>query len=210
MTVIATDSGAGGPGLLGANWGFLTANSNDTSMVRSPSADFSIQGASIDVGARWVGAGTFVDDHYSEIIIASGTGTGSDYAAVLGRAQGTAGTFKAYQITTDRTSGAGHTVFQRWRNGALDPDLAPIATTFAFGDRMQVRVSGSGATVTVQLYKNGVLIDAYLDTDGNRITTGGSPGWGGFTSLTVVHMSTWEGGNIDASGNTAAVAWLRA
>ena len=51
-----------------------------------------------------------------------------------------------------------------------------VAGTMADGDTLRFTISGTGATVTLTLYKNGASVASASDTSGNRIVATGQIG----------------------------------
>lgn len=70
---------------------------------------------------------------------------------------------------------------------------SPAACTGS-GHTLKMTVTGTGATVTVKIYKNGSEIFSWGDTDAGRITTAGFLGISAFTNVGA--GDTWEGGNL--------------
>jgi hypothetical protein len=55
--------------------------------------------------------------------------------------------------------------------------ISPMtAGTLANGDALRMTVSGTGASVVLTLYKNGISVATYTDTSANRIVTNGKVG----------------------------------
>lgn len=81
-----------------------------------------------------------------------------------------------------------------WRkvNGSLS-QIKTGASFTAVGDHtMEFRVSGTGATVSLEVFFDGVSKDSYSDTAGSRITTLGAAGFevAAATSTTGYHIDT--------------------
>lgn len=51
--------------------------------------------------------------------------------------------------------------------------IGSITQTHADGDTYTLEVSGTGATVTLRVYRNGSLLNTFTDTSGSRITSSG-------------------------------------
>lgn len=95
----------------------------------------------------------------------------------LVRKQSGADTFYYLDVITGASS---HSVFRRV--AGADTDLGTRSFTGAANDTYSLQVSGSGATVTLKVFKNGVQQGAdYSDTNAARITGAGQTGilgWG--------------------------------
>jgi len=104
--------------------------------------------------SRWTG-GTFLDTVAYVDLVTPPSGTTEEWVAIYAR-QTPDTNHSAYEVAVTRTGastwkaeifdekGAGHTFTQR----AVD-----TATTWASGDKLGIRVTGSGATVTVELWR---------------------------------------------------------
>lgn len=96
---------------------------------------------------------------------------------VVARATGS-GDFYAFAIR----SGGGNSQLYRFNGGTktqLDVDSATF--TYVSGAPIELQVTGTGATVTVQAWYNSVQMFNYADTDASRITGAGQAGvynWG--------------------------------
>lgn len=149
----------------------------------------SINGASTTIkvasGSAYNGAG-FADiafssfmptsaDQEATITIIKGTISGNANVGISLRSIGSATTPRCYIgrwaeaagfYEFARQDGAGNTVLLSQTAGTA-PDN---------GDTLRFSVSGTGATVTLTLYKNGVQVATYDDTAANRIVTNGTVG----------------------------------
>lgn len=202
----ASDAFGGASGTISALWTY--ALGDRTTLRQNGAGRCQVTGASVFSAAYWNNA-PFVNDHISRYTIDLSIGgfvTSQTYLSVLARCSGIGGSFNAYQLTTDGSSGATHTIIQRWTNGVLS-DLAAVATTFADTDLLELRTSGS-ATVNVDAYKNGVQVGTFADSSGGRLLSG-APGIGGFTSSSSINFINWVGGAL-ADQAPAPAGWLRA
>ena len=140
-----------------------------------------------DLHAFW-NAATFSNDQYSQVKIAGGLASHSQYAIVLVRASGVGDAAgKNYAFATDGGSGATHTDLSKNINGT-QTILRNFATTFATGDVMKIDVVGT----LITCYKNGASIGTYSDAS----LASGSPGVGMYGS--TVTIDNWEGGSYVA------------
>lgn len=194
MALPATDNANRAAGGLGASWTYGPTGSDATTLQISSSTTFLLNTSGVDAAAYW-NADTFGDDQYSKFTVVSGLTSGLLYQSALARCSGTGASFRGYQIGTDGGSGAGHTDLFRWDSGGVLTNLGNFAATFATGDVLEIRVSGS-ATVNVSLYKNGSLVGTITDSSVNRIASGGAAGIGGYCQLATSEFDDWEGGNL--------------
>jgi len=109
-----------------------------------------------DIYAFW-NASTFTNDQYSQVRIASGLRSGSQYVEVTVRAGGTGdASHSNYLFSSDGASGVGHT--ELWKTVAGTPTLLrSFAATFATNDVMRIEAKGQ----TITCFKNGVSLGSY-------------------------------------------------
>ena len=138
-----------------------------------------------DLFAFW-NANTFGNDQYSQVRIAGGLSSGSQYVQIIVRASGTGdGSYKNYLFYTDGLAGAGHTEVAKNINGT-QITFKSFATTFATGDA--IKISAVGTTITC--YKNGIALGTITDSS----LPSGSPGVGVYGN--GVTVDDWEGGSV--------------
>jgi hypothetical protein len=146
-----------------------------------------------DCYAYW-NADVFSADHYSRVSI-FGMSNGAQYRGATVRNSGTAGTHACYTFYTDGLSGSGHSEIAKVVAGASVGVLKAIATTFADGDVIELRATGT-TTTTISIYKNSVLIDSVTDSS--------SPLANGAAGITVYGagqgLDDWQGGNVGGGG----------
>ena len=148
-----------------------------------------------DLHAFW-NAATFNNDQYSQLRIAGGLTSYTQYAIVLVRASGAGDAAdNNYAFATDGSSGAGHTDLSKNINGT-QTILRNFATTFAAGDVMKIDIVGT----LITCYKNGVALGTYTDAS----LASGSPGIGMYGS--TVTIDDWEGNSLGAVSPPAPVA----
>jgi uncharacterized protein YjdB len=136
-----------------------------------------------DLFAFW-GANTFDNDQYSQVRIAGGLSSTTQYVQIIVRASGTGdGVYNNYLFYTDGVAGAGHTEVAKNIKGT-QITLRSFATTFATGDVIKIGVVGT----TVTCYKNGVALGSITDSS----LPGGSPGVGVYGN--AVRIDDWAGG----------------
>lgn len=147
-----------------------------------------------DCYAYYTGAASGADQ-YSKAII-SGMVSGGHYKGVCARALLRTGQFGCYAVYTDSNSGSGHTEIVKVTNGAGSV-LKAVAVTFADGDQIEIRCTGT-LTVTVALYKNGVLVDSV--TDSTSPWTDGQPGI--YAYNTSIGVDNWDGASLAGASTT--------
>lgn len=97
-------------------------------------------------------------------------------------------------------------------NGGTETDLqGPIAAgTFSSTDVWKLEVTGTGATVSLKVYKNGTQQGStYSDTSGSRHVTGAYVGIGGYTaggSPSDVKIDDFSGGIVTAGSSVTGTA----
>ena len=115
------------------------------------------------------------DDQYSQVVITANQITFGIYAGPAARCQSGANT--SYHC---ETAGSDFYV-SKCVAGSQTVLAGPISQTFAAGDVMRLEVSGTGATVTLRVYRALAASPTsftqvgsdYTDTAGDRITTAG-------------------------------------
>lgn len=92
------------------------------------------------------------------------------YVRVGVRCTGSGGTLQMYGFYTNGASGAGNTEVDSWTGGAQTV-VGNVATTFTTNDILELRVTGSGASISLQPYKNGSPVGSPF-TPATQFTTG--------------------------------------
>lgn len=101
------------------------------------------------------------------------TSSASFDAGVIVRQSGSGATTSGYYLDAY----SGNTVELFRRVAGVDTSLGSRTTTLANGDVYTLEVSGTGATVTLKAYKNGVQLGAdFTDTNAARIVAAGQAG----------------------------------
>jgi hypothetical protein len=116
---------------------------------------------------------------------------GTDEAGVLVRFSGTGGAETCYLL--DSYDVNTHDLY-RCNAGSLTL-LASFTSAFAATNSMSLEAIGTGATVTLNAFINGVQIGTFADTSGSRITAAGQTA-----------MATFAVGNFDFDGFTVDTA----
>jgi hypothetical protein len=149
--------------------------------------------ASLEVLA-FVNDNTFSADQLGRLTIAGGLSPTFNYAVVVlrGAKDGTGSSFQGYEINTDGSSGAAHTEYVKWVNGAATV-LGNFAATYATNDIMEGRMSGT----TISLWKNGTQVGSAVDSTFSRA---GAPGAGFYNfSANSMLIDDFTGDNITAA-----------
>lgn len=133
--------------------------------------------------SRWIrSAETFGDDQIAGVDIVGGLGGGAGYAQIGARGSGQDATFQGYEVLTDGSSGEGHTEIVRI-NAGTSTLLKGVTTTFAAGNKIGIRVTGSNPVLIELLKDTGsgwTVVDSVNDSSASRIASGGKPflsGW---------------------------------
>lgn len=146
--------------------------------------------------------GTYSVDQYAKIAV-SGFNTGSEGSrmGVILRAStqvGTARDMYRIYVTNDATDSL---KCDRVINNAATNLRNDTSQTWANGDTVEAEVTGSGATVTIKLFRNGVQVGTDIsDTDANRLLTG-NPGTHCYLGAEdILRGDNFEAGDVTAGG----------
>lgn len=184
-TSLATETFTGTAGALSGSW---TQQDQPGTVNRTGSGLGKGSVNEKDLFVYW-NATTFSNDQYSQVRIAGGLASGTQYVQISVRSSGTSeAAFKGYAFYTDGIAGAGHSEVARVVNGSWFA-LRSFATTFTTGDVVKMSIVGTKIT----LYKNGASIGTVTDA---TLTTG-APGVGVYGS--TVTIDDWEGGSVAAT-----------
>jgi uncharacterized protein YjdB len=178
----ATENFSGTAGPLSGSWTQQRSSLGTVNKSGSGVGDASVTGK--DLFAFW-SATTFSNDQSSQLKIAGGLKSGSQYAKAIVRASRTGSAYNAYIFTTDGTAGYGHTELWKAVAGTLTR-LRTFSTGFNTGDVMRIEVTGQ----TITCYAKGVAIGTYSDAS----LASGSPGVGVHGSS--VTIDDWAGQSL--------------
>lgn len=155
-----------------ASWNSMQIVSNQAVPVTSRSASY------------W-SADAFGPDQYSEVKVVTNENT---YAGPIARYSNASG-YTAYSLSVEY----GELRLKR-SNGGSQTLNTVIATGITInGKVLKISVSGTGATVTIRAYVDGVQAGSdYSDTDANRLTSG-QPG---IQSAASGVLDDWAGGEL--------------
>jgi len=181
-------------GSIGANWE-STEQWDCSAVIIDLSTRFTGSHSSAPCSSRWVGTGTFTNDHYSKAAVVSWGGSTNQQVGVACRmsadinSSGTnARDHYQYTILDDSGTSSKTTRLIKYINGAPTTlDTATVAWTG--GDTIEIECEGT----TIRGFKNGVqqvsVTDASLSTGGPGIIADGG-----------IYGDNWEGGSITAGG----------
>lgn len=146
---------------------------------------------------------TFSADQYSQIVWAT---PGGYYMGPLVRGQSGANT--SYHVDSD---GSAYYV-SKCVAGSQSTLVGPVSISLSSGDVLRLEVSGTGATVTLKIYKALAASPTTFvqqgsdvtDTAGDRITTAGYAGVFFYGSTGTYGGGAWEAGNLGGGGPTGS------
>lgn len=184
---------------LGSDWAQLnTSNIGDVQIDSSIriKGEYSTQPTDQQTAARWVGAGSFTDDQYSQLKLLNPLdfAGSTQRAGVIVRASSDTGNNRDYYeayIASDSAS-TPTTYLAKWVNGTRT-GLYSAAQTWAVNDTISLEVEGT----TLRVCRNGTPLGGSWTVTDSSITTG-LPGVtlaGGANCL----GDDWEGGNMGST-----------
>lgn len=155
--------------------------------------------------ARWT-ADTFNADQYSQSVITSTLLADGTFGGAAVRCQ--SGAVTLYHAHTD-----GSNVYVDKSVAGTKSGLAgPLSQSFAAGDVIRLEVTGTGATVTLKVFRAAAASPTVFtqigsditDTAGDRITAAGSAGifCYDFNNAGNCRITNWEGGNLSSGDAT--------
>lgn len=161
--------------------------------VRSGSGRAEGTGGTYNTG-RWT-ADVFSADQYS--IVTLDFSGGSIYHGPAARCQ--SGANSSYHCETD----GGGTVYISKCLAGTQSTLTTRAQACANGDRLKIEVTGTGATVTIRVYRAAaaspttfVQLGADITDSSSPITTAGSAGIFIYSNSSLAGVAAWEGGDL--------------
>lgn len=215
-TSIATDNF--NRATLDANWSQMNSDNGSIAISGSTVAygtSAATGSASYHDGpsARWVGAGTFTNDHYSKIAVAGLSTLAEQYhCGVVCRASadtnGTRDYFGAIVCAMAASGGTQKVILFKVVNGTLT-EISNQNVTYTNGDTISLEVSGASPSISLTVYKNDVAIGGNMTQTGISGPDTGAPGVhiaGGSGTLTG---DSWEAGSITASAVSIKLGLLQ-
>ena len=187
-SVVATDNFNRADGALGANWAeAASAYVDNVPAILSNQAKAGGEGTYDN--AVFYTAGTFANDQYAKITMATLPASGNSYFGALVRGSSTDFVWCQYL----RQSGSNKNRLYWFNAGAYTLIAQQNTTTFATNDTIELEVEGT----TYTMYKNGVSI---LSGSNASTPATGKPG---FSMYDVdERFDDWEGGDL-VSASTA-------
>lgn len=147
---------------------------------------------------------TFNADQYAQVVLTAGLIAAGEYGGPAVRCQ--AGANTSYHVEANGTN----FYVSRCNDPNTQTTLAgPVTQTFAAGDVLRLEVTGTGATVTLKVFRalaasptsfTQVGTD-YPDTSGSRITTAGQGGIFKYGDQGTARITSFEAGNLAGGGS---------
>ncbi len=188
---VASDNFNRANGTLGSDWAQLNTNDGELEIISNAvHAPYSNM-----VYARWVGAGTFDDDQYAEVVM-SGFASNNDRLGVAVRCSAdTNATRDAYLFYVHDNGGTPAWRLDKVVNGTTT-NLANSTAAFVATDLLSMEVEGT----TIRVYRNSTQLGS--DVTDSALATG-KPGVCGYQSGGGLRLDDWTGGDITAGAPTA-------
>lgn len=143
---------------------------------------------------------TFAADQYSQVTLTAGLITAGEYGGAAVRCQ--IGVNSSYHVEANGTN----FYVSRCVAGVQTTLFGPISQAFAGGDVLRVEITGTGATVTIRVFRalaatptvfSQVGTD-YLDTSASRITSAGQGGIFKYGDEGTARITNFQAGNLAA------------
>jgi hypothetical protein len=194
-------------GALGSNW------TNDPFGTTQPAP--AITSNAVTFGtfgcAAWWNPGTFGADSEVFCTVATKPANGTGFLQLLARIQtpgSTAG--DAYKAELSPATGTDTVDVYRVING-VDTAVGSVSQEFNAGDKVGMEVTGTGATVTIKIFRHDGVSWAQVgasisDTNAARIVTAGNIGLGCFQSTATAVADDFGGGTLAAGGGATVTA----
>lgn len=192
----------------------FTNNSGSTQGLATYSSNWTIERGRFDISdANDYASGTLTDDNniarwnadvpnadqYSQVAVRLG---GGYFVGAAVRVQ--AGAATCYAAFTDGTV----YYVSRFNANAETVLVGPTSQAWSTGDVLRLEVSGTGATVTLKLFRNGTQLGSDIsDSSAGRITSANYLGIYAYSNAALAAgVDTWEGGNLGASASIVLAA----
>jgi hypothetical protein len=127
-------------------------------------------------------------DQFSRVKV---TGSGGN-RGVFVRVSPTAADFYAFYLDYGSLGPGQSITLARMKNN-VQSDVVTGTATLALGDVIEIRASGTGSTVSLKCYLNGVEVLSYNDTHADRHLSGFT---GVYCGGDASGIDDWEGGNL--------------
>jgi hypothetical protein len=202
-TSIATDDfNRAGPGL-GANYAQLNTGGGGSMQIAASTKVTASAGNDLNMAcARYVGTGTFTNDHYAEVAVGDLSFTGTDaFSGVITRASADTDANRDlyFAWVASNTGGPNYLVsFGKVVNGTRT-FFNQASTAWSNGDRIGLESEGSTHRVT----KNGTALGGSFTTTDTALTTG-LPGICGANANSSLDNA--EFGSLGSASSIAAIS----
>lgn len=166
--------------------------------------------------ARWNGAGTFSADQYAKATISGlGSASADKRVGLIVRASTDTDANRDYYVLYVADSATPTTILARIANGTFTVLDTRTSIAWANNDTIGLEASGTGATVTLSVFRNSDSTPTYTydDTDATRITSAGKPGLyiaGHGVDNADTRIDDWEAGDVTGGAATPSNPPLRA
>lgn len=190
-TSIATDNF--NRGSIGSNWTQLNSvNGTMTTVNTDDVMGSATSGGNGGQAAVWGGSGTFTDDQYGTIVIATLPNVADGYSmGPTCRSSTDTGSNRDYYYVYVVAAGSGPnytTTFGKIVNGT-NTTFDSTARAWSVGDRIEIECNGS----TIRALKTGT---AFFTQSSETSLTTGKPGILGSGGTGTTYGDDWEGGNL--------------
>ena len=198
-------------GALGAAWSGAIPQSGDPQpTILSNVVQFGSNHRSV-----WWNAGTFGPDSEVFGVVSTKPTNAAGWLSLYARIQSPgSAAWDGYRLEFGPLSGTDELTVDRMINNA-STTLATITQEINAGDQIGMEVTGTGATVTIRVYRHNGTSWAQIgsdvsDTDANRITAAGYIGFGAFESTPAARFDDFGGGTVSVAGATSLLVPRRA
>lgn len=171
---------------------------------------FGTQATDQKATARWIGAGTFSNDHYSSTLVVTTPTSSSTTNTIgaIGRASGSAGTRTFYEFFVEGDPTSPITTLNKWVNGTRTILAQATGVTWAANDLIEIECEGT----TIRGCKNNTVLGSggFSFTTGSTFTvtdasiSTGAPGVV-VSGTAGIFGDDWKAGDMTAAAPTAAL-----
>lgn len=177
-----------------AEWVYVQGATTDLQIIAADSVLKATGFGGGDRAARYTGTGTVTGDQ--DVTITCTPATSNSYGACA-RMSAVAATYylakfditQTNEVRLYRVVATTHTLIGSWDDGIT-----------AGTHTLRIRVTGSGATISISVQSDSNTIHTFDDTDALRITSG-HPGLYGYTDSSTAGISQWVLDDLISAGN---------
>lgn len=176
---------------LGADWqNLVSASRGDVITASSTHITGQYAGLGDDhPTARWVGAGTFLDNQYASVVLLNVVPGGTTYrTGVIVRSSADTGAGRDYYEAFVNLNGTIKTNLVKFVNGTMTVLAESTSPSWAVNDRLDLEVEGT----TLRVCKNGTPLGGIFTVTDTSLTTG-QPGVSCTSAMTA---DNWEAGTL--------------